>query len=89
MRILDKSLPLKEQAVEAILVRWQHVPDLKAAWPPVKAAEYPVPDSFRPLKGFLGVFVGVDDAENLGVSAPQCCLVLHVMTLLSISAGGP
>ena len=74
VRILDKSLPLKEQAVEAILVRWQHVPDLQSAWPPVKAAEYPVPDSFRPLKGFLGVFVGVDDAENLGVRrSPVLC----------------
>ena len=65
-RKLDKSQPLKPQAVEAILVRWQYVPELAAEWPPMKAAAYPVGPGFKPMAGFPGVFVGVGESEHLG-----------------------
>ena len=68
-RKLDKSQPLKEQAVEAILVRWQYVPDLAAAWPPVKAAAFPVGPDFKALDGFPGVFIGIGESEHVGVRA--------------------
>lgn len=74
-RVIDDSAPLKEQAIEAILVRWQYS-GLKwepygdaaaaassssaAAGAGAGAAAPPAPPSgFVDLKGFPGVYVGI------------------------------
>lgn len=45
--------------MEAILVRWQYVPELASAWPPKVDSAKETPAGYRALPGFPGVYVGV------------------------------
>jgi hypothetical protein len=57
-RILDERRPLKEQAIDAILVRWQYADHL--AWAPLEKGP-PEFSGFMMLPGFPGCFIGTDD----------------------------
>lgn len=89
-RLIDDSLPLKEQAVEAVLVRWQYS---GLPWFPhggagagagagssSGAAAGGIPSGFVELKGFPGVYVGLRE-DVLGTirdtrpAAPRPCKV--------------
>lgn len=85
-RLLDPSQPLKEQAVEAILVRWQYA---DIAWQPyantadgegasssssASAARPSVGGGYVELPGFAGVWVGVREVRAMGRGLSDTCL---------------
>lgn len=61
VRDIDADLPLKEQAVDAVLVRWNYT-DLQ--WPPpFQALDHP---DYAPLEGMPGVYIGIKN-DAIGV----------------------
>ena len=51
-RLIDEGLPLKDQAAEAVLVRWQYT-DLATQWNPHASGGDVSTDSLGPTSGYV------------------------------------